>query len=218
MYPPHIQDEGSVSIRFTDDDFGITHLASFFHQDWKSSGSARSIVVDYVEQMPETYILALANDALKLVSRGDENTVSILWECATGSNHSLRSANETGLIWFQYIIHICEVKIDNPDIINVGNNFSNLRTNIIKEIDSVESALVSLVERNFTTGVPGAVSALKNCALNISPELAFRVLLRVLMEYSIDLNSFQYGRLLNLGREFDYGEFVVSRLSFLVVE
>ncbi|MGI5398878.1 hypothetical protein ACQEVG_05350 [Streptomyces sp. CA-135486] len=206
--------------RFTEDDFGITHLASLFHQDWRMSGSARDVVVDYVGQTSAPYAVALAEDALRLMASGAAGTVETLWECITGSNYRLDVNEVNGLDWVREIAVICEASLRGaglPASREVGESlYGGLTERVVAEIDEIGPALVETIERNSWKGIPSATSELRKCATEICPELAFRIFLRVLMEYSFNINRRQYVRFVELGHEFSYGDFVVSRTEFLI--
>jgi hypothetical protein len=210
----------SVGIRFTEDDFGITHLASMFHQDWRLSGSARDVVMSYVAQTSDPFVLALAEDALRLAASGDADTVATLWECATGSYHRLNGDSVSGLAWFREVADICERGLTQAGVhanLEVGESaYGAFTGRVVAEIDELEPALDEAIENNPMASIPGAVSALRVCASDICPELAFRVLLRFLMEHSCEIDHDLYARFVELGHEFSYGEFVVSRISFLM--
>ncbi|MZD09701.1 hypothetical protein GTW43_32160 [Streptomyces sp. SID5785] len=208
-----------MGIRFTEDDFGITHLASMFHQDWRLSGSARDVVISYVAQTSDPFVLALAEDALRLASSGDADTVATLWECATGSFHRLNGA-VSGLDWFREVADICERALTQAGVhanLEVGESaYGAFTGRVVAEIDELETALDEAITNNPVASIPNALPALRVCASDICPELAFRVLLGFLMEYSCEIDHDLYARFAELGREFPYGEFVVSRISFLM--
>ncbi|TXL90353.1 hypothetical protein [Streptomyces sp. IB2014 016-6] len=207
----------SVRTRFTEDDFGITHLASMFHQDWRRSGNARDLVVRYVAEVSEPYVLALAVDARRLAASDAADVVAAVWECATGPYYSLRRESKNGLEWMREILGICEIALDrtgphSEDVVD-GSPYFDLMGRVVGEIDAVGLALSEAVSVDSPTAT---ASALRACAVDISPELAFRVLLRGLMEYSIEIDRDDYLRFEELGKRFSYGEFVVARISFLV--
>ncbi|MGW3644546.1 hypothetical protein [Streptomyces sp. NPDC000878] len=176
--------------------------------------------MSYVAQTSDLYVLALAEDALRLVASDDADTVATIWECATGSYHRLDCDSVSGLDWFQEIADICESGLAQAGTyanVEVGASvYSGLIGRVTAEIDELDSALSEAIANSLPVGVPGVVSALRECASNICPELAFRVLLRVIMECSFAIDRDRYSRFVELGQEFSYGEFVVSRISFLV--
>ncbi|WP_380281620.1 hypothetical protein [Kitasatospora purpeofusca] len=219
MYRRHIPGRRLLmGVRFTEDDFGVTHLASLFHQDWRALGSARDVVVSYVEETSEPYAEALADDAHRLAGSNAASAVATLWECATGSNHQLDA--DKALAWFREIATICESRlsgvgwsVSSP----IGESpYGELRERVVAEIDQIGPRLAEAIERNSWKGIPEAVASLRFCAVSICPELAFRILMRVLMEYSCNIDPDRYVRFVKLGREFSHGEFVVSRAEFLV--
>jgi len=63
-------------------------------------------------------------------------------------------------------------------------------------------------------------AALVDCARRCTPDLAFRVLLRVMVRAAPDasLSPDRYGRLEAVGSALQYGEFVVDNVRFLVEE
>jgi hypothetical protein len=178
------------------------------------------VVISYVAQTSDLYVIALAEDALRLAASDDADTVATLWESATGSCHRLYGDSISGLDWFQDVADICERGLTQAGVhanIEVGESaYDALRGRVTAEIDELEPALDEAIANSPLASIPGAVSALRVCASNICPELAFRVLLRVLMEYSCEIDQDRYARFVELGHEFSYGEFVVSRISFLI--
>ncbi len=209
-----------MSKRFTEDDFGITHLASMFHQDWRGRGSASDVVASYVAQTSLPYAFALAEDALRLEEAGDDGEVEVLWACATGSYHRLDVDGITGLDWVRVIVDQCNLRlleVGSPALRAVGRSpYGELSAEVVAEIDAIEADLIEAIDRESWASIPGFVRELRKCATAVCPELAFRVLLRVLMEYSCPIGRVQYERFVNLGGDFSYGEFVVSRIEFLV--
>ncbi|MFG3225503.1 hypothetical protein ACGF07_12105 [Kitasatospora sp. NPDC048194] len=207
-----------MSARFPEDDFGVTHLASLFHQDWRALGSARDVVVSYVEEMPAPYAEALAEDACKLAGSSAGSAVATLWECATGSNHRLDAG--MALAWLREIATICESRLNWlgwPASSPIGESpYGELRERVVEIIDQIGPGLAEAIERNSWKGIPEVVTSLRFCAVDVSPELAFRILLRVLIEYSCNIDQDRYEEFVELGQEFSYGEFVVSRAEFLV--
>ncbi|GAB3938469.1 hypothetical protein GCM10029976_053000 [Kribbella albertanoniae] len=205
-----------MSSRFTEADFGVTHLASLFHQDWRTGGSDRELVSGYVNEMPIPYVRALGEDALALVASGPPAMVATLWECATGSNH--RVGVDAALAWFQSIVSISEIRlagVGQPQIESVDRPDDELRERVIREIDQIVPSLDDAIQENAWKEIPGVVKSLRFCATVVSPDLAFRFLLRAVMEYSCRIEPAQYARLVELGRDFGYGEFVVSRAEYL---
>jgi hypothetical protein len=63
----------------------------------------------------------------------------------------------------------------------------------------------------------GVRDALASCAESVSEDLAFRLVLRILCANFCEVPRELYERCLDLGRAFDYGEFLLTQLDFLVV-
>jgi hypothetical protein len=128
-----------VGSRFTEDDFGVTHLVTMFHQDWRLSGSARDVVTSYVAQMSDPCLLVLAEDAHRFAASGTADTVATLWECATGSYHRLCRDSVSGVHWFQGIEHICKRRLARFGVhakTEVGASvYGSLRGRVAAEID-----------------------------------------------------------------------------------
>ncbi|MFC9689122.1 hypothetical protein ACFTSF_11320 [Kribbella sp. NPDC056951] len=207
-----------MNSRFTEDDFGVTHLASLFHQDWRAGGSGGELVAGYVNEMPIPYIHALAEDASALAASGAAGPLATLWECATGSNHRLDA--DAALAWFQNIASISGSRLIGVDQAKIESmhesSYDELRARVVLEIDQIGSGLNEAIEKNSWVKLPGVVASLRFCATDVSPDLAFRFLLRAIMEYSCSIQRIQYERFIELGRDFAYGEFVVSRVEYLV--
>jgi len=209
-----------MNTRFTEDDFGVTHLAALFHQDWRAEGTDWGLVESYIGEMPIPYVRALAEDALLLTDRGTPDVVATLWESATGSNHRLD--RHAVAAWFGRIASVSESRLMGSDQSEMRSSseymYGELRDKVVLEIARIGRRLDDAVEKNSWAKISGVAASLKSCAADISPELAIRFLLRALMEYSCNIRTAEYAMLVDFGRDFSYGEFVVSRVKYLVSE
>ncbi|WP_242909190.1 hypothetical protein [Actinomadura terrae] len=162
-------------------------------------------------------MLALAKDSLRLAAYGDADIVATLWTAATGSYHRLCGGATNGTAWFQEVSDLCKAGLERTDVLVAdANAYARFRERVVTEIDELEPVLTQAIAENGWMDVPDAVLALRMCATDVSPELAFRFALRVIIEYSCEIERDRYKKFEQLGREFCYGEYVVSRAAFLV--
>ncbi|MFF3068878.1 hypothetical protein ACFVSN_30765 [Kitasatospora sp. NPDC057904] len=79
----------------------------------------------------------------------------------------------------------------------------------------VTPGLLELAQDSSWKSVPGVVPALTHTAAHACPDLAFRFLLRALT-YAPQITRKQYERYVELGRKFEYGEFLVPGYDHLM--
>lgn len=206
--------------RFDEDDFGLTWLTTMFHADWRHNGATGAEVVRYhlVPDLVPEAVLAIRRDAEGLLDNLDSATIETLWKAATdpdGTFSDPRAGFTTGSEWMGAVIQECDNWLHaKPGIPPLSGADTVDGTDVLGEVRE-EIGQAGMVP-------DGVRHALVRCATRCTPELAFRLLLRAIVEYGIrggaQISPRQYGRLRGLGSTLRYGEFVVSELEPLVAE
>ncbi|WP_143047060.1 hypothetical protein [Amycolatopsis xylanica] len=192
---------------FTDFDFGITGLASQFHQDWGHVGGPMDVVeVGMHPDGDRSGVFALRDDAVLLRDRLSSAEIENLWNasCYGFKLGDPAAPVPTGTRWMELIAERCDRRLAGHDAPEV-------------EIPGPGRQFASAVEVEATEVLPAddVRAALIRCVRQCSPNLAFRFLLRVIGERGYKLSAAQYERYVRLGEQFGYGEFVVSDIKYL---
>lgn len=198
-------------------DFGITGFASGFHQDWRHAGSAAEVLANLLGPHTNPHeVEALRTDALSMRSGLTSGEIETLWVEATGKNFWFGPDGDwpSGPGWLSAIIEICDLWFQTHDWPDPQPGLGrDLADSVITEITAMTALLL---ERKDTGHV--VIKALLRCVRECSPDLAFRWSLRIARKHHWPLERGQYERLVALGKQFGYGEFIVSDLEDLVEE
>ncbi|QIY96245.1 hypothetical protein HEP87_22265 [Streptomyces sp. S1D4-11] len=205
--------------RIDEFDFGVTWLMSMFHQDWSHHGPTAAEAVQYHlwEGLDQESVLALRRDARLLQSVHSE-TVEALWQAGTATGPDFFSGGRTGVTsgaqWVEQLIALCDAWLS-------AKQQARPLTGSIDAQDGADVAEAVLDEIGRARFVPDDIRlALAECARRCTPDLAFRLLLRAMIEAGAQshasLTTQQYARLETLGSALHYGEFVVSEVKHLV--
>ncbi|WP_328747883.1 hypothetical protein OHT57_20345 [Streptomyces sp. NBC_00285] len=196
--------------RFTEFDFGVPWVMSFFHQDWSyEADTAAELVARRLPDGAGEYALGVRRDARTLLDRLPAQTLEVLW--TAGSQYGPAFRQTTGAEWTRTVVDVCDTwlsaRTEVPPPLTGADTEDGLahRDEVVAEIERM-GFLTAEVRR-----------ALVDCARECTPDLALRVLLRV-VEYTAgaSLSEEQYKRLEGLGSALHYGEFVVQNVEFLV--
>lgn len=200
--------------RFTELDYGLSLLSSMYHQDWRSSGDWTSILEIFLweEQTPPA-VLALYEDAAAF-SRLPRAEVEGIWTAATDDNFVFGRDADSGDEWLSVIRERCRMWLVTRGVPTLPTEFP-VPDRALAE--AVGAQIGSLAERRDVDGrLIRVLAALKRFAETLSPDLAFRLLLRIFDAKKMEISSQLYHELALLGRSLDHGEFVVSSLEYLV--
>ncbi|WP_173142657.1 hypothetical protein [Kibdelosporangium persicum] len=96
------------------------------------------------------------------------------------------------------------------------NPYPECRQDVLTEISLIGEAVNDAATKRELNGTPDLHRSLHMCAEEISPDLAFRCLLRVLVTVDLSIDRQQYARFVDLGARFSYGDFLVSTIEFLI--
>ncbi|MFF3820340.1 hypothetical protein ACFYYD_27745 [Streptomyces bluensis] len=193
----------------------------FFHQDWTLSAATEveAVADQFVEELEPEAVLLVRRDALLLLGNLTSDQIKVLWEgCADGGKYFFRRGRVTeGDQWMRQVIEVCDAWLSGrpeaPSLTEADTYEGN---------DLADQVLAALEEFSGVLD-PQVADALGACVRSCTPDLAFRLLLRALVERSasrspegVSLSVGQYARLERLGAALHYGEFVVSDVDHLV--
>ncbi|MFE3030060.1 hypothetical protein ACFXKY_00220 [Streptomyces canus] len=197
--------------RFTEFDFGVPWVMSFFHQDWSyEADTAAELVARRLPDEAGENVLAVRRDARTLLDGLPSQTLEVLW--TAGSQYGPSFRQTTGAEWTRTVVAVCDTwlsaRAEEPPLTGADteDGLAHLGA-VVAEIEGM-GFLTAEVRR-----------ALADCARACTPDLALRILLRVI-EYASDasLSREQYKRLEDIGSALHYGEFVVPSVEFLIAE
>jgi hypothetical protein len=141
-------------VRFTEDDFGITHLAIMFNQDWRRLGGASEVVAEYVSQASEDYVRAVLDDAFRLLVADDDDMIDVLWATATGGYHRLQADEMSGTAWARKIIEVCNRRFSLEGVsIQEGRAAESYRmgmSSVIREIEDIDQVFAVSTSRDHS--------------------------------------------------------------------
>lgn len=208
-----------MTARSTEFIFGLPWVMGFFHQDWTRDHSEETAAVadQFVEELDPESVLLVRRDATWLLDGLGPSQITTIWEgCAENGTYFFRRGRVTdGAQWMRQIIALCDSWLSQRSPVPVlsGADLHEGRELAGPVLDEV---------REFAPVLgPDVADVLAECVRSCCPDLAFRLLLRALSSAAqspdhTTLSRGQYARLSDLGRGFDYGEYVVSDLQYLV--
>ncbi|MFD0782968.1 hypothetical protein ACFQZ8_03360 [Micromonospora azadirachtae] len=194
-------------------DFGLTGFAERFHQDWRHDGSAVDVLAALLG--PDTdprEVEALRSDAL-LMRRGlTGEEIETLWGAGTGGTFWFGPDGvwPSGPSWLEVIAERCDQWLrtygePEPE----PEPGRELADTVAAEIRTMTAAVPERLDPGHAVA-----DALLRC-VQVSPDLAFRWCLRIARLRGWPLQRSQYERLVALGEQFEYGEFIVSDAEYL---
>ncbi|MEU9245713.1 contact-dependent growth inhibition system immunity protein [Streptomyces shenzhenensis] len=195
--------------RFSEFDFGVSWVMSFFHQDWTYDGpTAADVVAKHLAAEADDKVLAVRRDARVLVDHLPSETTEVLW--TAGAQYMPSFEGTSGSEWTRTVIGLCDARLSaKADVrpLTGADTEDGLpyRDAVVAEIERVEFLPTEVRE------------ALVDCARRCTPDLALRVLLRCIVKtpYNV-LSPDQYARLEAIGSALHYGEYVVDAVEFMV--
>ncbi|MFD3586442.1 hypothetical protein [Streptomyces sp. NPDC058683] len=201
-------------------DFGVTWLMSQFHEDWSHNGPTAVAAAEYHlwDELAPDAVLAVRHDA-RLLLRLPSATIEALWQAGTATGPAFFSGGPTGLTsgaqWMETLVALCDAWLARNAVDGVHPSTAAGAGDGEELADAV---LAEIAEARF---VPDTVRRdLAECARQCTPDLAFRLLLRAMVQAGTgsgaELSPERYARLERLGSALHYGEFVVSEVRHLV--
>ncbi|MFE2536478.1 hypothetical protein [Streptomyces sp. NPDC059371] len=196
--------------RFTEFDFGVSWVMSFFHQDWTHNGAtAADVVAKTLAQSGDEQALAIRRDARSLGNL-PPSTLEVLWYAGAQYMPALESLGGAAE-WTRTVVALCDARLsESSDVPPLTG------ADIEDGVECLDAVVAEIEATQFLEAEVRA--ALTDCATHCTPEVAFRVLLRV-MRCASDyptLSSEQYTRLEAIGADLRYGEFVVDSVRYLI--
>ncbi|WP_371671093.1 contact-dependent growth inhibition system immunity protein [Streptomyces sp. NBC_00289] len=195
--------------RFTEFGFGVPWVMGFFHQDWTYDGpTAADVVAKHLAEESDEEVLAVRRDARTLVDNLPSETLEVLW--TAGAQYMPGFAGTSGAEWTRTVVGLCDARL------SAQADVRPLTGADTEDGWSRRDAVVAEIERaEFFT--PAVREALVDCARDCTPDLAFRVLLRAVVNApDATLSPDGYQRMEAIGSALHYGEFVVDSVRFLV--
>ncbi|KOG31825.1 contact-dependent growth inhibition system immunity protein [Streptomyces resistomycificus] len=195
--------------RFTEFSFGVPWVMSFFHQDWSHDGpTAADVVTKHLAEESCEEVLAVRRDAGTLAEALPSETLEVLW--TAGAQYMPGFVRTTGAEWTRTVAGLCDARLSTEADVrpltgaDTEDGWSQ-QDAVVAEIETAEFLAADVRE------------ALVDCARGCTPELAFRVLLRAVVNApGATLSPGRYRRLETIGSALHYGEFVVDSVRFLV--
>jgi hypothetical protein len=200
--------------RFTELDYGLSLLSSMYHQDWRISGDWTAVLEIFLwdDQTPPA-VLALYEDAAAFsgLSRAE---IEDVWTAATDGNFIFGRDADSGDEFLSAIRECSRTWLVARGVPTSSAGFPVLER---APAEAVAAQIGSLMAWRDVEGRSiRAFSALKKLAELSSPDLAFRLFLRIVDARRMEISSQLYDELTLLGRSLNFGEFVVSSLEYLV--
>ncbi|MGJ5897506.1 hypothetical protein DF268_45790 [Streptomyces sp. V2] len=206
--------------RSTDFTFGIPWIMGFFHQDWtlEATTEAEAVARQFVAELEPESVLLVRRDALMLLDGLSSEQMKVLWEgCSWDGEYFFRRGVTDGAQWMRQVIDVCNAwlarRTDTP-VLSGADRYEGRE--LIGEV------LPLIAEFSGDNG-DDVTAALTECARRCTPDLAFRLLLRALTSKSsaspggyVRLSRDQYARLEAMGVAFQYGEYVITDVEYLV--
>ena len=212
-----------VITRHTDDDFGLTLLMHYFHQDWRHDGSELDVLgVALPPDQDPRAVLALRQDAALVANGLSDNEIRVIWLAGTDGPEPAETG-PLGRAWMNAIVEYCDgwlarARYQPPptELEELGGSRSE--DVVVHEIQEV-SARLGRHPPPWALGSWDLVGeALTSCARRCTPDLALRLLLRVICRNGIRIPRSQYELLVVIGQSFGYGDFLVTRAEPFVDE
>ncbi|MGI5153074.1 hypothetical protein ACQEVC_43000 [Plantactinospora sp. CA-294935] len=200
--------------RFTELDYGLSLLSSMYHQDWRSSGDWTAILEIFLweEQAPPA-VLALYEDVAAF-GRLPRAEIEDVWTASTDNNFIFGRDADSGDEWLSAIQEHCRMWLVARGVSTLPAGFPVLERAPAEAVGAQIGSLIGW--RDVDGRLIRVLAALKRFAETLSPDLAFRLLLRIVDARRMEISSQLYHELALLGRSLNCGEFVVSSLEYLV--
>lgn len=114
-----------------------------------------------------------------------------------------------GRQWLAVIVDVCVGRIRRDDpafaVTSPSPASGEHAADVLAGIDAIAPAVTAATEAPLAAKAYGVAAALRLAVRHVGPDLAFRLLLRVVYAYSLALDAEQYARYESLGRRFGYG-------------
>ncbi len=191
-------------------DFGLSGLSTQFHQD------VQETPLEVARLWATGDARRLRDDTVRLLQPAvPEWALTALWR-ATSSMVGMDGVRA----WFQDVETLCTAQLISdghaPEDLITGTVSQALADAVFDELHLIGPMLADATTSHPYAAVPEVVPALELTARSVDPDLGFRLLLRCLSRYWVPIDPPTYGRYTDLGRQFGFGEYIVSACDFLV--
>ncbi|MFE7552964.1 hypothetical protein [Streptomyces gardneri] len=201
-------------------DIGLSGLIKWIRYPAVDSETAG---LDVVRSVADRYDGAFAHQLLRdclvlLDSPLSSRDIEILWLAGTFREFDLERLGIDGRVWLRRIADVCtdRIRSDDPSFAPAASPADDkAKEAVAAEVGSVGPALEEATARHAYSPLDGVVPALLR-AVDVDPDLAFRLLLRALKGYFVPIGEARYERYLALGAELGLGEDVVDDGDFNV--
>jgi hypothetical protein len=200
-------------------DFGLSWLAGSFHSGWRREGSDIEFVKAFLARNPSHDAAAVLADTARLsASDLPEWAIESLWNLGSYPRHDLRLNGWNGRDWLDQVLQQCRARLTRPrrdaatDV--PPSPYRHLAGVVLDEILIVAAPMTEASlnpgDTGRIAGPPGLVPALSDLATKVCPDLAFRLFLHALACFGPRASPERYDRYKSIGRQFDYGDFLVE--------
>ncbi|MEV1054149.1 hypothetical protein [Streptomyces sp. NPDC049887] len=203
-------------------DIGLSGLIKWIRYPRVNSEAAGlDVVTSVADRIDGAFAHQLLRDCLVLLdSPLSSRDIETLWLAGTFREFDLERLGIDGRVWLRRIADICTDRIrrDDPSFTPVAAApvpGEALKEAVRVEIRSVGPALEQATAHHSYNSIAGVVPVLEQ-AVEIDPDLGYRLLLRALKGFFVPISEARYERYLALGDEFGLGEDVVDDGDFNV--
>ncbi|WP_329446444.1 hypothetical protein [Streptomyces canus] len=203
-------------------DIGLSGLIKWIRYPVVISESAGlDVVASVADRFDGAFAHQLLRDCLVLLDSSlSSREIEVLWLAGTFREFDLERLGIDGREWLRRVAGICADRVRGDDASFVPAAAApvvdeGLKEAVGAEIGSVGPALEQATAHHAYSPLDGVVPALRR-AVDVDPDLAFRLLLRALNWYFVPISEVRYERYLALGNELGLGEDVVDDRDFNV--
>lgn len=203
-------------------DIGLSGLIKWIRYPRVNSEAAGlDVVTSVADRIDGTFAHQLLKDCLVLLdSPLSSRDIEALWLAGTFREFDLERLGIDGRLWLRQIADICTDRIRHDDASFMPITAEPVLGTALKEavraeIRSVGPALEQATAHHSYNAIAGVVPALEQ-AVEIDPDLGYRLLLRALKGFFVPISEARYQRYLALGDELGLGEDVVDDGDFNV--
>jgi hypothetical protein len=201
-------------------DIGLSGLIKWIRYPVVNSETAGlDVVTSVADQFDGAFAYQLLQDCLVLLdSLLSSQDIETLWLAGTFREFDLERLGLDGRVWLRRIADICtdRIRCDYPSFIPAVAMpvvDEAVKEAVAAEVRSVGPALEQATAHHAYSPLDGVVPALQR-AVDVDPDLGFRLLLRVLKGYFVPISQARYERYLAFGDELGLGADVVDDREF----
>ncbi len=202
--------------KFTEVDFGLSLLSSMYHQDWRNFGDAAAILDMFLwDEQSLPAVWALQQDVLALSALSIPQ-IENLWTTLTNGTFLFGQDAASGEKWLGLIQERCRSWYAGHGV-TAPTVEIELFDSQLAEMVATEISLLS-ARRDINPNLAEALAVLRICSRERSPNLALRLLVRIIDSKRLMIDLRLYNELVMFGYSLNCGEFIVACLEYLVAE